>query len=154
MSTVYIGYSVLLLTVLAVIYRKKFPPLIHFWWMTGGLFFLLALGPYLQFHGIRNFSLAGFNFSLPLPHLILLKLPLFDGTRIAARFSIILMLSLAVLSAYSCSLFVKRIDRSYGKGFSVIFVGIILGGIIGEYVTCPYPALDEQRIPHVYSRAG
>ena len=63
------------------------------------LMWLLSLGPLLQVAGKSQFTL--FKVTVPLPYLVLFKLPLFSIMRTPARLTVLVMLALAILVAFS-----------------------------------------------------
>jgi len=91
-ASAYVGYSVLLLSLVALLGRRYRRQVI-WWWAVAVGFTLLALGPQLQLDG----QLAGL--SLPYQWLATL-VPIFSITGIPGRFVVITSLALAVLAAH------------------------------------------------------
>ena len=87
---IYVGFSLLVLTLIAIstFYRQ---PLFRFWLVATVLFALLCLGPTLLING-QDTHLKG-------PFMLLQLLPFFKGNRYPSRFSVMLILGLAVLAA-------------------------------------------------------
>jgi hypothetical protein len=149
-STAYVGYSILLFSLYTSIrLRTHYSFSINFWILSGLCFFLLSLGPFLQINGQQVFHLGSWSFSVPLPYLLLLKLPVIAGARISGRFSVFLMLSLAVLAAYTIkSLFQKMVQIR--RWLSLVGI-IIVGGIVMlEYLMFPFPVLCDQSVSKIY----
>ncbi len=152
-TTVFLGYSVLALSLYAVVcLKKQHRSMIRFWLLCGGIFFAFSLGPYLQINGRNVFHIGNFNVSIPLPHQLLLKIPVLGGARVSGRFSVMLILSLAVLSGYTCSFLFKRVTFSRNPLSAWILAGIVFIGVMFEYFTFPYPHLYAQSIPKIYHR--
>jgi len=150
-STVYVGYTVLALSFYAILnIKKEHMSLVKFWLLSSGMFFLFSLGPYLQINGHHIFHVGKLSLSIPLPHSILLKIPVLGGARISGRFSVMLILSLAVLTGYACSALFRRVALSYRPVLTWIFASIIFIAVVFEYLTFPYPHLYRQSIPQVY----
>lgn len=150
-STVYVGYSVLFLACYAIqAAKKEHRRIINFWLLSGLFFFLLSLGPYLQVNGKHLFQIGNWEFSIPLPHILILKIPILGGSRISGRFSVMLMLSLAVLVGYACAALMTKITRVSHRRIAWLCAGIILLAVLFEYLTFPYPHLYSQSIPQIY----
>ncbi len=88
----FLGYTVLALALWAIV-RLRRDAAVRFWAVSAGLFFLLCLGPSLRVNGADT--------GLPLPFLLLQQLPFFKGNRYPSRYSVLLVLSLAVLVGYA-----------------------------------------------------
>jgi hypothetical protein len=116
-------------------------------------FFLLTLGPHLEILGRREFHIGSWNFSVPLPHALLLKIPIINGSRISGRFSVMLMLSLAVLVGYACAHILSRVASALTIWHAYALAGGILLLIHVEYLTFPFP-LHAQTIHPFYHEIG
>lgn len=93
----FVGYSVLLFALWAV-WRLRRDRRVVFWSLIAVLMWLLSLGPVLQVLGKRTFT--AFGVEVPLPYLILYKLPLFSIMRTPARLTVMVMLALAIIVAF------------------------------------------------------
>jgi hypothetical protein len=120
----------------AVMHDSSLPELPSKWFWAGCtlVFFLLALGPVLQFNGnqIRG---------LPLPYLLVEKLPVLSISRSPDRFDVPLTLCLAVLVGYGTNVLVRTWRWRSGAG-SLRAAFVALGAIllIGvELAPVPYP---------------
>ncbi|MEA3337043.1 MAG: interleukin-like EMT inducer domain-containing protein [Chloroflexota bacterium] len=163
-NTLFLGYATLALaTIGALAGRRKTLP----WVILALLSALFALGPLLQIHGESLFHLDGLDTTVPLPFIITHYLPFIKGYRAPNRFSIPLMLALAVLAGYGVSWIVGRLlSLSSGRGGSRLLLPeiegssgrrllavamVLLAGaaIVFEHLAWPMPVTDS-RIPAVY----
>ncbi|MFZ1242019.1 MAG: interleukin-like EMT inducer domain-containing protein [Anaerolineae bacterium] len=139
----------------------------RFWTLAALAFFLLALGPTLR--------IAGQDTGIPGPFALLARLPFFNGNRYPSRFSVMLMLSLAVLAAeglavlagHSREIFRKRsaqadlaaerpcAPNSFGgrpfsapAGSALAAVSLLL--ILFEHLSVPLPLNNLAQVPAVY----
>ncbi len=94
----FLGYSVLALAAWGL-WRLRRDRRVLFWSMTAFMAWVLSLGPVLQVLGKRQFT--AFGVEVPLPYLLLYKLPLFSIMRTPARLTVLVMLALAILVAFS-----------------------------------------------------
>ena len=108
-QTVYIGFVVLALSLIAVV--KVHQAETRVWTLCAIIFFVLALGPFLHINGKDLFSLGDVRFYIPLPHLLFGFIPVFKGARVASRFDVMLILSLAVLVGFGLRYVLDRFDR-------------------------------------------
>jgi hypothetical protein len=98
----FLGYTVLALALWAIV-RLRRDAAVRFWTLSAGIFFLLCLGPSLRVNGADT--------GLPLPFLLMQQLPFFKGNRYPSRYSVLLVLSLAVLVGYAASRISERKSR-------------------------------------------
>jgi hypothetical protein len=96
------GYTVLALALWAI-FRLRREAAVRFWALSSAIFFLLCLGPSLRVNGADT--------GLPLPFLLMQQLPFFKGNRYPSRYSVLLVLSLAVLVGYAASRISERKSR-------------------------------------------
>lgn len=83
----------------------------HLFWIFNLLFFwLLTLGPFLRWRG-ENIEL--FGLPIPGPFWLISQLPFFSGNRYPSRYSVMLMLCVAVLAAFGVAWI---LGRSFGGG--------------------------------------
>ncbi|HSF18315.1 MAG TPA: hypothetical protein VLK65_22460 [Vicinamibacteria bacterium] len=124
-ATVFAGYSVLALALGGLWHRRSHRAL-PFWLASAGVFLLLSLG------GV--------------PFEILSGLPLLEHLRAPSRFSIMVMLSLAIVAALVWSL----MKTTLGKGY--LYVTALAGAtVIAEFLTVPVPLFAAELHP-VYAR--
>ena len=82
-NTVFVGYTVILLSLLALIKIKTLE--IRFWAASTFIFFVLSLGPILHINGIFEIPLEGpYCTYIPLPYSILMQIPVFSLARLPA----------------------------------------------------------------------
>lgn len=90
---IFIGYSALLLVGAGIVHllrRQRWQGL--FWPLTTFIFWLLTLGPVIR--------IAGQPTAIPGPFALVSLLPFFNGNRYPSRYSVMVMLGVAVLAAY------------------------------------------------------
>lgn len=142
-GTIFLGYTPLIIATLFLIYKwkkritvKVFPS-IGFWITTIGIFSLLSLGPYLK--------IAERIMYIPLPYLWLYNLSLYWGHfRVPARFSLMVMLGLAVLVGIAIDTFLKHNQQRQR-----LWIILICSLVILEFIPAPYPIMDLT-IPPAY----
>ena len=145
-ATVFAGYVVLGLMATCVLCLRGDQAVRPWLWLTL-VFFLLSLGPLLHIGGDFVFAVGDWRFAVPLPYLGVRYVPLIKGARVAARCDIMVMLGLAVLSAFGLRYWLRRAARP------VFWTAGIALLIALEYLRAPYPvaALD---IPPVYAEVA
>ena len=149
--TVFAGYTVLLLSVIAIwkIKTKE----IKFLALSTIIFFILCLGPYLTINGVADFSFSGYNFKIPLPYVILMHIPVFSIARAPSRWDVLVMLSLAILAGYGLNyIFCKVRNRHLLKSDkeNIIFI-IISCLILFEFSAVPFP-MSSAEVPAFYKQ--
>jgi hypothetical protein len=133
----YLGYIVLSLAIYALIKVKE----AKFWAVSGLIFFILTLGPYLRVMGV--------NTQIPLPYLLLHRyVPFFSFTGIAERFDIMLAFCLAILTALAVKTLSGKINSSRLRIVLATIIGIL---IIIEYLEIPYTT-TLVKVPEFYLR--
>ena len=132
--TVYAGFVPLILAAVGAWCRRRE---CGTWILVALAAFLLSLGPFLKVGGrLVVCEIGNVKTPIPLPYILLARLPLFSLGRTPVRFNFTFMLSLAVLSAHGMSILLHRFPRRWGP---VLAAGLILL-IVGEYlVEWPYP---------------
>ncbi|AKJ38907.1 hypothetical protein [Methanosarcina barkeri] len=129
-NTMFIGYTVILLSLLAV-YRLKGNKYVKFWLIAALSFSIISLGPLLHVNG--KISFTEFNTTVPLPYLVLYYLiPFLDNCRTTGRFFVIASLSFAVLMGYGASELLKS-NRINKTATAIVITGLI----IFEYLAVP-----------------
>ncbi len=96
-NTVFLGWTGLALAAAgAVRYRRRLAA-----WITSfAVFVAFSLGPLLQINSRLTFDLDGLIVNVPLPFLLLHYIPVVKANRVPNRFSVVLMLALAVLAGF------------------------------------------------------
>ena len=160
---IYLGYAVLVLAVIGAVRGWRHvavpasPPqtvvrsyAARFWVLAAFLFWLLTLGPTLKING--------HNTGLPLPFSLVAQLPFFKGNRYPSRYSVMLVLSLAMLVACGLDALVKgRRPHTASAPRCTILPGAIRRGFIAllaillifENLSVPLP-LSDMRVPPIY----
>ncbi|MBI3958117.1 MAG: hypothetical protein HY328_04850, partial [Chloroflexi bacterium] len=151
---IFIGYSALLLAAAGTLYllrRQGWRGL--FWPLTTLVFWLLTLGPVVR--------IAGQSTPIPGPFALVSLLPFFNGNRYPSRYSVLLMLGVAVLAGYGVlAISERRMATGHAARRSLIAVRrspaanlIISSSLILifllEHLSLPLP-LNDFRIPVVY----
>ena len=140
-ATVFAGYIPLVLGVVAIVKLRSTEPWVRFWLLGLLVFFILSLGPFPRILG-TSIKL------IPLPYHLIMRTPILNNLRVPSRFDIMVMLSLAVLAAFSCRWLFDRF-RS-GRGRALIFLGITLT-ITFEYLAIPFPTFKPS-VPRIYEQ--
>jgi hypothetical protein len=137
----FLGYTVLALALWAIVGLRRDAG-VRFWAVSAGLFFLLCLGPSLRVNGTDT--------GLPLPFLLVQRLPFFKGNRYPSRYSVLLVLSLAVLVGYAIS-WISGSLRSRARLHSPSAICYLLFAALFtfEQLSVPLP-LSDMQIPEVY----
>jgi hypothetical protein len=135
---IYLGYTVLALAVVGSI-RWWRRPEVRFWCLSAFVFWLLSLGPALRINGRST--------DLPMPFALLARLPFFEGNRYPSRYSVLLMLSLAVLVAFGMVALQRR--ERCAKALSFLAPALLVLLLLFEHLCIPLP-LSDMRVPAVY----
>lgn len=150
-NTVFLGYATLALAILgAWLSRKQ----LAVWSVSAVTFILFSLGPLLHINGQSVFDFEGIQVSFAMPFLLLHYIPFLKENRVPNRFSILVMLSFAVLIAYAVAwLFsrVSQITRRAPRLVAIFSLGLGLLAVPFEHLAIPLP-LTDARVPAVYSQ--
>ncbi|MCS6845934.1 MAG: hypothetical protein NZ528_16690 [Caldilineales bacterium] len=156
-NTLFLGYATAALAVLGAVVGGRRA---RGWAALALLTLVLALGPLLTINGRSTFDLDGLPVTVPLPYIVFHYLPLLQGFRAPNRFSIVVMLALAVLAAYAAAWLLSLLAgqrqqpgealsgrfRQIGAGaLSALLIGLVLF----EHLAVPMP-LTDARVPAVY----
>jgi len=145
----FLGYTVLALALWAMV-RLRREAAVRFWTLSAAIFFLLCLGPSLRVNGADT--------GLPLPFLLMQQLPFFKGNRYPSRYSVLLVLSLAVLVGYAISWISRKLkskssnlkypipNTQYPNAICYLLFAILF---TFEHLSVPLP-LSDMRVPEVY----
>ncbi len=134
----YLGYVPLALALIALFARRTRQQAAF--WGVGLLFFvLLSLGPTLRVNGRQ--------WEAPLPFDLLLRLPIFKANRYPSRYSVMIALCLAVLSAYGLETLRRRAGAHRLHRWGLLLGA--LGLFLVETAAVPLP-LSSYRVPAVY----
>ncbi len=152
-NTLFLGWTGLALGLVgAVRYRRRLAA-----WIASALIFaVLSLGPLLQINGRSLFDLDGLTINVPLPFIVLHYIPLIKANRVPNRFSVVLMLALAVLAGFGAYWLLGKaaaIKGRAGRGL-VVGGGLLLAALLlFEHWSAPLP-LTDARIPPVYQQVA
>jgi hypothetical protein len=133
--TLYLGISPLILIIVGTIMFKKWSIEIRWWILAFWFFILFALGPVLHWRGQALFSL---------PYQWLVEVPLFREARIPSRWTIMAILSLAVVVGQ----ILTWMGRHSHKSLIAINIGFAIL-ILFEYLPAPL-YLGDRSVPLVY----
>jgi len=114
-----------------------------FWVPALLLFWLLTLGPQLRWAG-QPLPLAG-------PFALVSQLPFFSGNRYPSRYSVLLLLALAVLAGVGLASLLGRPQLVRRRGMAWVVGGTLIGLLLFEQLSLPLP-LSDQRVPPIYRR--
>jgi len=160
-NTVFLGWMTLALALTgALLARRRLAA----WIWSALIFGLFVLGPLLQVYGRYRFSADGLlpeGVTFPLPFALLHFIPFVNANRAPNRFSVLLMLALAILAAYGVAWFVAKVTTGRRHSGAVrtsavsaaspsVVLSVLLAGlVILEHLAVPLPMTDA-RIPEVY----
>ncbi|MCX7840995.1 MAG: hypothetical protein N2559_16285, partial [Anaerolineae bacterium] len=146
-NTVFLGYATLVLAMLgALVYRKK----LAVWIVAALAFTILSLGPLLHINGQSVFDFDGLETTFPMPFLLLHYIPFLKENRVPNRYSILVMLSLAVLIAFALAWTSQKLKMKSQKLF-LLLPFAFLSLILFEHLAVPLP-LTDARVPEVYAQ--
>ena len=145
-GTVFAGYVVLGLMATCLLFLRGDQAVRPWLWLTLA-FFLLSLGPLLHIDGDFVFGIGDWRFAVPLPYAVVPYVPFIKGARVAARFDIMVMLGLAVLSAFGVRYWLERASRP------PLWTAAIALLVSMEYLRVPYPVVTVN-IPTVYAEVA
>jgi hypothetical protein len=152
-NTVFLGWASLALAIVgAVRYRRRLAA----WISSFAIFAAFSLGPLLQINGRSVFDLDGLLVTIPLPFILLHYLPVVKANRVPNRFSVVLMLSLAVLAGFGAYWLLKKIDNSKQRMVRLALVPctlLLAALVLWEHWSVPLP-LTDARIPPVYEQVA
>ncbi|MEJ2210673.1 MAG: hypothetical protein P8129_16765, partial [Anaerolineae bacterium] len=148
-NTVFLGWAGLALAVVgAVRYRRRLAA----WIAALVVLVTFSLGPLLQINGRSTFDFDGLAANVPLPFILLHYIPIVKANRVPNRFSVVLMLALAVLAAFGAYWLLRQLGRLRRPGGNVALAagGLLLAAaLLFEHWSAPLP-LTDARIPPVY----
>jgi hypothetical protein len=143
---IFLGYSAMLLSVLGLWGLARRNRALA--WLWGGsllIFFLLTLGPTVRW--------AGADTGAPGPFAVVSQLPFFSGNRYPSRYSVMLMLVVAVTGGLGLVWLLERVTRCEARTTRrALAIAAVTGGIfVFEHLATPLP-LSDFRIPEIYAR--
>ncbi|NLE77216.1 MAG: hypothetical protein GX605_10765 [Chloroflexi bacterium] len=151
-NTVVVGWGLLALAALGWLWRRRS---VRAWLWTAGLSAVFSLGPLLQINGQAVFDLDGLKVNFPMPFILLHYIPVVQGNRAPNRFSVILLLAVAVAAAYGLACLIgsarRRLARRPGAArlAAPALAGLVIVGAMLEHLALPLP-LTDARVPAFY----
>lgn len=116
---------------------------------------LLSLGPLLQINGQWRFGLDNLlpeGVTFPLPFALLHYLPFINANRTPNRFSIPLLLALAVLAALGSQRLIAGVAKRWPRAaVTASLSGLLAAAVLFEHLAWPLP-LTDTRAPAVYEQ--
>lgn len=149
---VFLGYAVMGVAGVGL-WRLRKRRAVRFWGVAAFVTWVFSLGPILQYAGKTQFTL--FQVTVPLPYLILYKLPLFSIMRTPARLTAVTMLALGVLVAYAVAnlLGAHRFSlRGLLRGRNIVFGALLPVAILFESLSTPFPTVPPGWNVPIYSK--
>ncbi|MFA4930677.1 MAG: hypothetical protein WC570_02305 [Patescibacteria group bacterium] len=155
----FVGYTVLVLFVWSLVvsinnYGSKFRVNLRFWQLLVVIFFVLSLGPILKVAGHDVFSINDIDYNVGLPYLLLYRLPFLAVSRVPARFFIVMILALAVVSGYVVRIILwqwHKLTCGWGRGSGLLISIFLTVLIVVEYLSIPI-SLQPVAIPPAYAQ--
>jgi hypothetical protein len=147
---VYLGFTLLLLALVGLIGARRASAAGRgtagpwFWASAALLFAWLSLGPTAHVNGVDT--------GLPGPFVILQSLPFFKGNRYPSRYSVVLVLCLAMLAAMGMQVighWLERRGEGAGRLWMPAMCGLLAAAFLFEHLSAPLPQSD-MTIPPVY----
>ncbi|MBI5876986.1 MAG: hypothetical protein HZB53_04985 [Chloroflexi bacterium] len=147
-NTVFLGYATLVLALGGLLaYRRQAAA----WAASAAVFALLALGPLLQIGGRSLFDFDGVKVNFPLPFIIFHYIPIVQANRVPNRFSVVLVLCLALLVGYA-ALWLGRQAAARWRGRVTVLPAVLVAVlVVGDHLVVPLP-LTDARVPDFYAR--
>ncbi len=144
-NTVFVGYATVVLALVAALrYRKA----LMSWAASALAFAVLSLGPLLHINGQSVFDMDGLQVTFPMPFLLLHYIPVLRENRVPNRYSVLVMLSLAVLVGFAVAWASQKAREKNTKYWIIVPFGLVLA-ILFEHAAVPLP-LTDARVPEVY----
>lgn len=126
----YIGLISLLLVTAALRWNRKG---IGVWVVVTLTALVLSLGPYLKFDGqLVGITLGGTLSNVPLPFYWLSQLPVIKGLSLVFRFNQLMMLGVAILTAYGTAALMQRL-HSPARGSVVLGLALFISVLDTNY---------------------
>ncbi|MBI4787534.1 MAG: hypothetical protein HY782_10860 [Chloroflexi bacterium] len=150
-NTFFVGYATAALALVgALVFRNQLRV-----WIAGALVFaVLALGPLLSINGKSVFDLDGLSVTFPMPFLLLHYIPFLKENRVPNRYSILVVLALAVLIGYAVAWIWSQVSSLKSQATSSLrftFYVLLFTVLLFEHLALPLP-LSDARVPEVYRR--
>ncbi|MBI5303605.1 MAG: hypothetical protein HY868_15830 [Chloroflexi bacterium] len=150
-NTAFLGYATLALALVAAL---RFWKTLRVWAISALAFAILSLGPLLNIAGQSRFNFDGLDVTFPMPFLLLHYIPIIKENRVPNRFSILVMLSLAILVAFAVAWILARVSSSKFQVTRWRLLAVrclLLTVLLFEHSAIPLP-LTDARVPEVYAQ--
>ncbi len=144
---IFIGYLALILALIGFVLLMRSPSsqLRRVGILWGGatlLFWLLTLGPELRW--------AGEALGIPGPFALVSRLPIFNGNRYPSRYSVMLMLCVAVLAAWGTAWLLQHLRNHLAVSVGASLLALLF---ILEHFSAPLP-LNDFRMPPIFAQVS
>ena len=142
---IYAGFSAMFLALLGLIalFRSSAKRCWGWLWLLLLAFFWwLSLGPTLR--------IAGWDSAIPGPFALVNQLPFFSGNRYPSRYSVMVMLCLALLSAMGMSALWQTVPAKLRRLGPALLAVCMAGLFLLEHLSLPLP-INDFRVPSVYT---
>ncbi len=143
---IFIGYSTLLLAVLGMVSwlrRKSGRSWLLFWIGSTFFFWWMTLGAQLRWNGNP--------LPIPGPFALISQLPFFSGNRYPSRYSVMLMMGIAILAGAGLQYLLSRVSPSRFSPSRVSLALLFIALFLFEQLAVPMP-LSDFRVPEIYAR--
>jgi hypothetical protein len=142
---IYLGITLLVLAAIGVACRRRSPGTL-FWLVSAVFFAWLALGPTIRINGTDT--------HIPGPFTLLQSVPFIKGNRYPSRYSVLLVLSLAMLAAPGVLFATRKAGQWWKVGPTLlkpaVWVSLALIALfLFEHLSVPLPQSD-MRVPAPY----
>lgn len=142
--TIFLGYLPL---ALAAIGARSYWARARFWLLAALAFALLALGPYLHVAGRLTFGPG--QWQIPLPYLLLGRIPGVNVSRVPARFVLLVLLAVAILAGFGLVALSERLRSRLGARAAAALLVVLAPLLVAEHLVLPVP-LKAIDIPPFY----
>lgn len=148
---VFLGYAVLALSIFGA-WKLRRDRQVRLWAFVAFTTWLLSLGPLLQFLGRTQFT--AFGVTVPLPYLLLYKLPLFSIMRTPARLTVLTMLALAVLVAITLASLLPGLSvrRPFARPRTALVAVVFPVLVLFEFLSAPFAMVPPGWGVPIYGR--
>lgn len=148
-NTFFVGYATALAALVgAAVYFRN----VRVWIAVVLVFAVLTMGPLLHINGVSEFDLDGLTVTIPLPFLAIHYIPLLRENRAPNRYSILVVLGLAILVSYGAYWLMTRLARNpRGEVLTGGLVCALISALfLFEHLAIPLP-LTDARPPDIYN---
>ncbi|GEM_PF-1591455 len=168
-GTVFFGYTVLALLIIAIIFAfvmfqlrkhrklKEDDSKMRIWsWIVPAIvFFVFSLGPILYVAGQDSFQVSNLKFRIALPFIVIYQLPFIGDLRAPSRFSIFTMVCLVIIAGIALARIFHLVYRIKWRWLKYPLIGIIfllfLSAVFGEFLSIPFP-INNATVPKIYAQ--